>query len=85
MRKMHTIPPALSWGKAGCSVSRFAVLKPSDDRIARQGLSSSLLLVLFVFKQIADLGQQLHVGGGSRRCGRFLFLFLLQFAQQADQ
>lgn len=45
----------------------------------------ALLLILFVLKQIADLGQQLHVGGGSCRCGRFLFLFLLQFAQQADQ
>lgn len=35
----------------------------------------ALLLILFVLKQIADLGQQLHVGGGSAGAGTSSFFF----------
>lgn len=35
----------------------------------------ALLLILFVLKQIADLGQQLHVGGGAAGAGASSFFF----------
>lgn len=75
---------------SGRSVSRFAVLKPSDDLHREAGVLVSRMFpaaatysCLFLSRSRISVSNCTSAGGA--RCGRFLFLFLLQFAQQADQ